>query len=285
MAIEPDHQARERKDLAQALRGLREASGLSGERLAVRCNMSQTKISRIETGRALPTVIDVQRILTALDVPQDVSDELLKLARRANVDYASWRTYARVGLYRKQAELKALESTSRVMRHFLPAIPTGLLHVRQYAEQTLSRVVRSDPAKDVARAVQARMDRQAILDDRSRTFTFLLTEQAVRWRRADPGVMAAQCMHMAEVSRKPNVEIVVIPQTTQVPCTPMNVFVVYDERLVTVELFSGEVVLRDPRDISYHLDLFELFLDHSLRGTEVTDFLRESGEEFMRLLD
>ncbi|MCQ8772553.1 helix-turn-helix domain-containing protein [Streptomyces telluris] len=285
MTIEPEHQARERKDLAEALRGLREAAGLSGERLAVRCNMSQTKISRIETGRALPTVIDVQRILTALHVPAEVADELLKLARRANVDYASWRTYARVGLYRKQAELKALESTSRVMRHFLPAIPTGLLHVRQYAEQTLAKAVKSDPARDVARAVQARMDRQAILDDQSRHFTFLLTEQAVRWRRADREVMAAQCAHMAEVSRRPNVELAVIPRAARVPGTPMNIFVIYDDRLVTVELFSGEVVLRDPRDISHHVELFELFLGCALTGEDATAFLAGAAEDFMRLRD
>ncbi|MBT2383133.1 helix-turn-helix transcriptional regulator [Streptomyces sp. ISL-11] len=247
--------------------------------------MSQAKISRIETGRTLPTVIDVQRILTALDVPEEVSSELLRLARRANVDYASWRTYARVGLYRKQAELRALESTSRVMRHFLPAVPTGLLHVRQYAEQTLSKTVSRDPARDVARSVQARMDRQAILDDRSRSFAFLLTEQAVRWRRADGGIMAAQCAHMAALSHKPNVEIAVIPQSVRVPGSPMNVFVVYDERLVTVELFSGEVVLRDPRDISHHLELFDLFLAYALRGAEATAFLREVAEEFMRLRD
>lgn len=247
--------------------------------------MSQTKISRIETGRALPSVIDVQRILTALNIPREVSDELLRLARRANVDYASWRAYARVGLYRKQAELKALESTSRVMRHFLPAVPTGLLHVREYAEQTLSKTVGSDPARDVARAVQARMERQVILDDRTRTFTFLLTEQAVTWRRAGAEVMAAQCAHMAEVSRRPNVEIAVIPRTAQVPGSPLNVFVVYDERLVTVELFSGEVVLRDPRDISHHLELFDIFLRNSLRGAEARRFLLETSEGFMHLRD
>ncbi|MFE6285982.1 helix-turn-helix domain-containing protein [Streptomyces sp. NPDC057877] len=83
MPIEPDTQARERKDLAEALRDLRRASGLSGERLALRCNMSQTKISRTETGRALPTVIDVERILNALAVPADVAEEILRLARRA----------------------------------------------------------------------------------------------------------------------------------------------------------------------------------------------------------
>lgn len=271
--------------MAEILRGLRQASGLSGERLAVRCNMSQTKISRIETRRHIPTVLEVEQILSALEVPEEVAQEILRLARRANVDYASWRAYARVGLYHKQAELKALERSSREMRHFLPAIPTGLLHVREYAEQTLSKTVASDPARDVQRAVQARMDRQAVLDDRSRSFTFLLTEQAVRWRRATPEAMAAQCYHMAAVSLKPNVEIAIIPQTAQVPGTPLNVFVVYDDRLVTVELFSGEVVLRDPRDISHHLGLFDLFLSHALRGTDATTFLRRAAGDFMRQRD
>lgn len=230
-------------------------------------------------------MIDVERILAALEVPEEAAAELLNLARKANVDYASWRNYARVGLYRKQAELRALESSSRVMRYFLPAVPTGLLHVRQYAEQTLSKTVGSDPARDVKRAVQARLDRQAVLDDQTRRFTFLLTEQAVRWRRASTDAMAAQCAHMADVSRKPNVDIAILPQSAQVPASPLNIFVIYDDRLVTVELFSGEVVLRDPRDISHHLNLFDLFLGYSLRDAEAAAFLCEASEEFMRLRD
>ncbi len=247
--------------------------------------MSQTKISRIETGRALPIVIDVERILGALAVPEELAVELVGLARRANVDYASWRSYARVGLYRKQSELRALETSSRVMRHFLPAVPTGLLHVREYAVETLSPTVTGDPSRDVARAVQARMDRQAVLDDTSRSFWFLMTEQAVGWRRASTGAMAAQCAHMAEVNRKPNVEIGIIRSDVQVPGTPMNIFVIYDDRLVTVELFSGEVVLRDPRDISQHLNLFDLFWSHALTGDDASGYLEEVADGFMRQRD
>ncbi|MFJ2373590.1 helix-turn-helix domain-containing protein [Streptomyces sp. NPDC087769] len=280
--IEPEKQTRERRDLAEALRGLRRASGLSGERLAIRCNMSQTKISRIETGRSLPTVIDVERILKALAVPGEVAHELLQLARRANVEYASWRAHARVGLYHKQAELKALESSSRVMRHFLPAIPTGLLHVHEYAVETLSPTVPSDPARDVSRAVQARIARQVILNDSSRSFWFLMTEQAVKWQRASPETMAAQCAHMAEVNGKPNVEIGIVPQRVRVSGTPMNIFVVYDDQLVTVEMFSGEVILRDPRDIAQHLNLFDLFWSHALTGDAATEFMAEASEAFMR---
>jgi len=47
-----------------------QGGGLGGERLAARCGLSQSKISRIERGETLPSVLDVQRILSALDVPQ-----------------------------------------------------------------------------------------------------------------------------------------------------------------------------------------------------------------------
>lgn len=248
--------------------------------------MSQSKISRIETGRILPTVLDVELILSAFDgIPQEVERRLLELARAANVDYTAWRTYARLGLYHKQAELKALEESSSLIRHFLPAVPTGLLHVREYATATLTPAVRSAPARNVARVVQARLERQSILDDRSRRFVFLMTEQAIRWRRAGAEVMAAQALHMATLSEKPNVEMAIIPQGSAVPGTPMNIFVIYDERLVTVELFSGEVVLRDPQDINHHIELFDLFLSHALAGEAASIFLRERADEFMRELD
>ncbi|GAA0507460.1 helix-turn-helix transcriptional regulator [Saccharopolyspora thermophila] len=118
--IEPDNQDQGRKRLAESLRELRKAAGLSGERLAARASMSQSKISRIESGKALPTVVDVERLLKALDVPTEAANELLALARTANVDYSSWRSYARVGLWRKQAELKALAECVNSCPRFRP---------------------------------------------------------------------------------------------------------------------------------------------------------------------
>jgi hypothetical protein len=50
--------------------------------------MPQSEVSRIESGRILPTAVDVERILTALKVPSEVAAALLSLARAANVDYA-----------------------------------------------------------------------------------------------------------------------------------------------------------------------------------------------------
>lgn len=75
--LEPEQQTARRKSLAEVLKELRVAAGLSGDRLAVRCAMSQRKISRLETGKVLPSVIDVERILQALEVPEQVARGLI----------------------------------------------------------------------------------------------------------------------------------------------------------------------------------------------------------------
>lgn len=276
----PDEPGPGRDDLAETLRALRRAAGLSGERLAVRCAMSQAKISRIEGRKITPSVADVERILTALEVPRGVADDLVALARRVNVQHTSWRAAARIGLWRKQEELKVLADSSRTVRQFLPAMPGGLLQTEDYARAALSPMVRTDPARDVERAVEARIRRQATLDDPDRRFLFVLTEQAVRWRYASLPVMAEQCRHMADVAQRPNVDLAVVPRFGEVAGGPLNTFVVYDDRLVLAELFSGEVALRDARDIAHHLEVFGFFRSRALSGGDAVAFLRLIAQEF-----
>lgn len=285
MSIEPDQQQRQRKDLADTLHQLRKSAGLSGEHLAARCAISQSKISRIERGKTLPSVVDVERILTALDVPPDTARNLLELARIANVGYASWHSYASVGLWKRQTELKALTESSTVIRHFLPAMPSGLLQIPEYARLALTPVVSSAPGRDIDKAVAARISRQTVLGDGSRRFVFLLTEQAVRWPYATPQVMSRQCAHLAAAAARPNVDLAVIPLGTRVTQGPLNIFTVYDDRLVLAELFSGGVALRDPRDVSHHLDLFEFFYGHALTGQAAADFCKSVADEFMQTPD
>lgn len=283
--LEPDSGPQGRKHLAEALRELRKAAGLSGERLGVRAAMSQSKISRVESGKIVPAVVDVERILQALEVPSNVAQELLTLARVANAEYISVRSYARAGLWRKQVELKALAESSTTVRHFLPVIPSGLLQTRAYAHAALTPVVEGRPERDVDRAVQARMDRREVLNDETRRFFFLLTEQAIRLKLASMPVMIKQLRHMIELIERPNIELTVLPIRVSLGDVPLNTFVVYDDRLVLIELFSGEVALRDPQEISYHLNLFEYFNNRALAGGEAQQFIEAVADEFMRARD
>lgn len=282
MRLDPAQAGHDRQSLAGALRDLRWASGLSGERLAARCGMSQSKISRIETGRLLPSVVDVQQILGALGVDQATRQQLLALARVANTQYQDIRASVRRGLHHRQKELAALEANATHIRYFLPALITGLLQTPAYLRQALHSPVDPAARADRSRSIAAKLARQSILDDHSKRFDFLLTDSAVRWQLCDPPAMAAQLDHLISISHLPTVQMGILPQQARIPDGPMNGFVIYDTRLVTIELFTGQLVLRDPKDIDHYHALFGFFTSHALWSDAARNHLQTLAEVFRR---
>ncbi|MFJ7909683.1 helix-turn-helix domain-containing protein [Kitasatospora sp. NPDC096204] len=279
MTLDPGKAGEQRRDLAAALKDLRRASGLSGERLAVRCGMSQSKISRIETGKTLATVVDVQQIVTALGIDDALAEELLDLASMANAEYEDVRASVRRGLHVRQRELAALESSARHIRYFLPAMPSGLLQTPEYMRTAMSPPI--DPAEGiVSRTIALKLERQAVLYDESKRFDFLLTESAARWKLCAPAVMAVQLDRIASVSRLPNVNIGIIPLSAQVADVPFHTFTVYEEKLVTIELFTGRLVLRDPKDVDHYRRLFDFFHGESQTGGNARVLLERWSEDF-----
>jgi hypothetical protein len=241
--------------------------------------MSQSKVSRIETGRLLPSVVDVEQILTALAVDRATRTELLALARVANAEYHDVRASVRRGLHHRQREIAALESSAAEVRHFLPTLITGLLQIPEYMRAAISTPV-EPAAGDVSKALALKLERQAILHDTSKTFYFLLTESASRWQLCPPSVMAVQLDHLVSISRLPNIHVGVLPLSAYVPDGPYHTFVVYDRRLVTVELFTGRLVLRDPRDIEHYRALFTFFGRNALWSDEARSMLNGQADEF-----
>ncbi|MFE4361014.1 helix-turn-helix domain-containing protein [Kitasatospora sp. NPDC056800] len=281
MTLDPGRAGEQRRNLAAALKDLRRASGLSGERLAVRYGMSQSKISRIETGKALPTVVDVQQIIAALGIDDDLAQELLDLASVANAEFEDVRASVRRGLHVRQRELASLENGARHIRYFLPAMPSGLLQTPEYMRTAMSPPI--DPVDgDVSQTIALKIERQAVLYDEDKRFDFLLTESAVRWKLCAPSVMAVQLDRIASVSRLPNVNLGIIPLSAQVADVPFHTFTVYGAKLVTIELFTGRFVLRDPKDIDHYRLLFDFFHGESHTGDDARGLLEQWSEEFRR---
>ena len=279
MRLDPAQAGQDRQSLAEALRDLRRASGLSGDRLARRCGMSQSKVSRIETGRLLPSVVDVAQMLDALSVDADTREALLTLAQLANAEYEDIRASVRRGLHHRQKELAALEGNAQQVRFFLPALITGLLQTPEYMAQAMNSPV--DPVStDRSRAIALKLERQAVLHDPAKRFEFLLTESAVRWQLCEPAVMALQLDRLVSLSHLASVRIGVVPQGVTVPDGPMSGFVVYDARLVTIELFTGQLVLRDPKDIDHYRALFDFFAARALWDDDARTFLSALADAF-----
>lgn len=270
MTFEPEQLGQSSQELASKLRELRKQAGLSGVRLAARCNMSQSKVSRIENGKVRPSLVDVEQILRALDAPPGIIDEVSALARMANTEWRNLRELRRKGLATRQAELKALEASSAHMRYFLLSMVTGLLATPEYVRASLAH----SPA-DTRKAVAGKLERQAVLYDTSKQFTFILTEQAVRWPVVSRLALAEQMDRLSSLSYLPNVRIGLIPVGTSTPRPPLNTFTVYDASLTVIETSAGSLVLRDSRDIQSYLDEFSGYEECALFGEEARARLAE----------
>ncbi|MGV9311285.1 helix-turn-helix domain-containing protein [Streptomyces sp. NPDC003691] len=276
MVFDPGHLGgRSKADLAAALGALRRDAGRTQIWLARRCNMSQTKLSNIETGRITPGLVDVELILKALDTPRDTAVQMAALARLANTEWQGKRASWRRGTEKRQAELAGLEAEAVELRYFLPAMVTGLLATPAYMRAGLTHV-----PGDLSGVLARKMERQAVLHDGGKLFTFLLTEQAARWPVVPPAEMAAQLDRLVSLTHLPSVRIGVLPP--QAPCVrgPMNTFTVYDERLVTVETFTGRLVFRDARDIAEYRQIFASYERIALFGNDARALFAEWAETF-----
>lgn len=255
---------------------MRKRAGLTGENIAFRTGMSQSKISKIETGKMVPSSIDVERILRAAKATPEEIEEISALARVAHTEYQNWRASLRRGLHHKQAELATLEATSSDFRYFLPAMITGLLQTPEYARASLASL-----PGDHTRALMRRFERQSILYDTSKNFTFLLTEQALRWPLCSKGEMSVQLERIAALSELPNVRIGVLPlDSATAPEGPLSTFTIYDQNLATVETFTGALLIRSTQDVALYVETFGLFEEHALFGSAAQDFVRQAAATF-----
>lgn len=275
MTFEPEELGRSKADLAETLKTLRKRAGITQTRLAQRCAMSQTKISNIEGAKLTPTLVDVELILRALDAPPDLVSRVAALARNANSEWQDAWSQRRTGLEKKQNELAGFEKSSIEFRYFLLSMVTGLLATPEYVRASLAHI-----PGDHSKAIAKKLERQSVLYDTSKRFTFILTEQAVRWPFLPPAAMAMQIDRLISISLLPNIQLGVIPLAGHMPTAPLNTFTIYDTRIATVETQTGVMVFRDHRDVSAYLNEFGIYEGYALFGEEGRGRLSDWASRF-----
>ncbi|WP_409472128.1 helix-turn-helix domain-containing protein [Streptomyces sp. HC307] len=275
MTFDPEALGQSKTDLAETLKTLRKRAGRTQVWLAKRCNMSQTKISNIESAKLTPSLVDVELILRALDAPPELVSQVAALTRIANTEWQDVWSQRRTGLEKKQNELAGFEKSSSEFRYFLLSMVTGLLATPEYVRASLAGI-----PGDHSKAIAKKLERQAVLYDTSKRFTFILTEQAVRWPYLPAVAMAMQIDRLTSVSLLPNVRLGIIPLGSHMPVCPLNTFTVYDTRIATVETSTGAMVFRDRRDVSAYLDEFAVYDGYALFGDQARERLSEWASQF-----
>ncbi|MYV92099.1 helix-turn-helix domain-containing protein [Streptomyces sp. SID1034] len=266
--------------IGAALRTLRDAAGLTGDAVARRAVMSAGKLSKIENGKVLPSVQDVDLILTALEVSGEAKEGFLAAARAQVTEETAWRLLRRTGPWKHQRAIRAVEAGTTELRLFQGQLVPGLLQTPEYAAAVFA-LPPALPRETLARTVAARMERQAVLHEPDRSFVFLICEHVLRWLISEPTVMALQLDRIIAVSRLPNVSLGVVPMGRRMPDFPMTCFSLHDDRLVIVETFHAEVTTRDPKDVLLYRDTFERFEAVAVRGDAMRALVERVRDGFL----
>ncbi|MFE9243068.1 helix-turn-helix domain-containing protein [Nocardiopsis sp. NPDC006938] len=269
---------RDRAELAEEIRRLRADSGMSGVLVAERLGWSQSKVSKLETGKVTPSLEDVRKLVDLYRVGQQKRDALETATADLNDRYRSLRMLRKRGLEQEQQGIKRVESSTTLLRVFEPSTIPGLLQTAEYAREVFSRPL-SGAGVDVPGAVVARIDRQSVLFRPERRFHFVVTEAALRWRMGGSSTMTAQMDRLATLSTLSNVRLGLLPWRVEVAEFPNNGFDIRDDREVAVENFTTHRVLTDHRDIDFHLRIFQLFANAAIYDDEARTFLADLVRE------
>lgn len=270
---QPQHE-RQRIEFGDEVRTLRKSMKITGVALAAETGISQSKLSKIETGALIPSTQDLFQILTVLDAPRKDMQRLVKKAQALRTEYASWRFEHRNGLGAKQIRVAELERQSHAIRSFrLEAVP-GLLQTHEYARQAMS-LANFTGQTDLDHAVSARMRRQEVLYDTNRQFDFLIAEMGVLSRFCAPSVAIRQLDRLKMLAALPNVTIGFIPNRVHLPQPPVNSFVLYDSALATFESLGGEGWTSEEQGIATYRRVFKDFATVALYGEDADAFLDE----------
>ncbi len=270
------------KALGVRLRGLRTEAGLTGAVLAQRAGVGQPTVSKVETGRMVPSSDVLDRLSRALGLDdstaREVRDLLVAVEAAADSGPASG-DEAPAG-----AVLDEAVRSARLVRSFQCVVLPALLQSAEYARHVFESAPNSTP-EAVGRAVAARVERQSVLYEPGRESVFVLTEAVLRTWPGTPALMLAQLDRLLAVESLSTVRLGVIPWRRPVPLLPRHGFTLCDQRAVVVEAFAGERVSVDSAEVAAYEEEFGRFERVAVFGDEVRELLLRVMKEFRELGD
>jgi transcriptional regulator with XRE-family HTH domain len=264
------------------LRQLRHDAGLSATTLADRLGRSQAWVSKVETGRLVPAVGAVERWANATHASPQQAAEVIDLARAERSTLQSWRGLHRQGFEHHQAEIQRWEQQASRVRLFQSGAVPGLLQTAGYMRHNFE-LGSAAARRNINRSIESGLGRQRVLDEPGRTFEFVVTEGALRWRLCPTDLHVAQLDHLAAKSRQGNISIGIIPWARRVHARQVNMFCMFDDAFLLVETVTAELSLKDPQDIEAYAATFTALQQAAEYGDDARVILDSIANDLRQL--
>ena len=266
--------------LAARLREIRKDAELTARQVAQAAGWHESKCSRIEHARTIPSPADVRAWCEICGVPDQAAD-LTAALRTIESMYVEWRRMVRSGMRRLQEAPLPLYERTRLFRIYEPGVIPGLFQTAEYARARMGRIVEfSGIPNDLNAAVAARLERQRVLRRSDHQFAIVLEEWALRSRIGSTAMMSAQLAHLAQESALPSVRLGIIPVSAARTMWSSPGFWIFDESRVLIETPAAELAITQPREIAIYTRTFAELAAMAVYGSQAKELIHRAIDSF-----
>jgi transcriptional regulator with XRE-family HTH domain len=253
-----------RRRLGAELRRLREAAGLTIDRVAEELECSPSKVSRIETGQVSATPRDVRDMLGLYRVDVDRLEAMVQVAREAR-QRGWWQKF--VDVPDGVPAYVGLETAATSIDVYMALLVPALLQTPDYARAVIAAVRPDLPPSEIDRRVELRLRRQELLDqERPPRVRVLLDDTVLRRPVGGPTVMADQRRRLLADADRPAVTIQVLEAGAGAHAGMDGPFTIFgfpapaERDVVALDSAADALYLEGAEDVARYRRVFELLL-------------------------
>ncbi|MEV5754647.1 helix-turn-helix transcriptional regulator [Actinoallomurus sp. NPDC052308] len=200
-----------RRIVGAQLRRLREAAGVSRKDAAEAINTTESRIGRLEQGRAGLDEDDVVALLKLYGIDdRGERDALLTVVREASrPGWLQAYNNAMPAWFRPYVDL---EEAAQVIRTYEVQFIPGLLQTPEYTRAVVRQGMSDPSSAEIERRVELRMRRQRLLYQPHPPRLWAVIDEAALWRPiGSVEVTRAQLRALHEAARRENITVQVMP--------------------------------------------------------------------------
>ncbi len=270
-----------KRRLSRILADLRVESGYTANHVCDILNWGRGKVGRFEANQwKRPEMSDIRDLLRIYGVMGEKRMEVEELAIRARAR-PWWRDYGDVF----DNEFPGFEADAAEIRVFMPLVVPGLLQTPAYTDALLRVGPRTLAWR--RRALEARLRRQRVLEREDGTapgLIALITEASLMYRWSTRVERCEQVAHLADMSRRPNVELRIQRFVDGPPPGMLSMINIFDfpgdepsAVFVEAELTIQEVTSKE--QVKTYSQAFDRARDAALDPVETTIYLEHLIEK------
>jgi transcriptional regulator with XRE-family HTH domain len=231
-------------DRLKAARG-----SMLGKDLAATAGWGAPKVSKIESGRQLPTIEDLTTWAGIVGAGSSVLDQWISMLEQIKADQHRFAIDMAAGQAAIQQQYEALIAKTMLFRFYEKTFVPRFLQTPAYTRTILiwgHKIYKPEidlesaaAQHDIDATLALRQASTQYLFDTERRFEMIFDEAVLRTWRGDHETMRAQLFRIQSAIGLPNVRIGILPLDRIIDIFNVNSFEIYDD-MVTVETTLGD---------------------------------------------